>query len=117
MTTPATAIKHEIRELIGVQIETFGQKSPLTPFELSECRHRAERIKRLGQELDRIGARDIPRSALWQRSLASLGLRLAKRQAVQPAVADLVRPDASMFCGARSTGAGDRSFAFPKVLS
>ena len=59
MTTPATALKHEIRELFDVQVETFGQKSPLTPSELSECRYRAERIKQLGQELDRIGARVI----------------------------------------------------------
>jgi hypothetical protein len=54
MTTPATSIKNEIRELIDVQIETFGQKSPLTPSALSECRYRAERIKLLGRELDRI---------------------------------------------------------------
>ena len=54
MTTPASAIKHEIRDLIDVQIATFGQPSPLTPSELSECRYRAERIKLLGQELDRI---------------------------------------------------------------
>lgn len=59
MTTPASAIKHEIRELIDVQIETFGQPSPLTPSELSQCRYRAERIKLLGQELDRIGMRVI----------------------------------------------------------
>jgi hypothetical protein len=59
MTTPATAMKDEIRELIDVQIETFGQPSPLTPSELSECRYRTERIKLLGQELDRIGTRVI----------------------------------------------------------
>jgi hypothetical protein len=57
MTTPATAIKDEIRELIHVQIEIFGQPAPLTSFELEEWRRRAERIKRLGQELDRIGTR------------------------------------------------------------
>ena len=56
MTTLAIAIKDEMRELIDVQIETFVQPSPLTPSELSECRSRAERIKLLGQELDRIGA-------------------------------------------------------------
>ena len=59
MTTPATGIKDEIRELIQIQIETFGQQSPLTPSELSECRYRAERIKLLGQELDRFGATAI----------------------------------------------------------
>lgn len=59
MTTLTTAIKDEIRELIDVQIETFGQPSSLTPSELSQCRYRAERIKLLGQELDCIGARII----------------------------------------------------------
>lgn len=54
MTTPATAIKNEIRQLINLHIEVFGRPSPLTPFELEECRRRAERIRLLGQELDRI---------------------------------------------------------------
>jgi hypothetical protein len=35
--------------------EIFGQPTALTSFELEECRHRAERIRLLGQELDRIG--------------------------------------------------------------
>jgi len=34
MTTPASAIKDEVRVLIDVQIETFGQPAPLT---LSQC--------------------------------------------------------------------------------
>jgi hypothetical protein len=55
MTTPASAIKSEIRELIHVQIEIFGQPAPSTSFELEECRRRTERIKLLGQELDRVG--------------------------------------------------------------
>jgi hypothetical protein len=55
MTTPASAIKNEIRELIHAQIEIFGQPTTLTSFELEECRRRAERIKLLGQELDRVG--------------------------------------------------------------
>lgn len=59
MTTPATAIKNEIRELIHVQIEIFGQPAPLTSFELEECHCRAERIKLLGQELDRFGTTAI----------------------------------------------------------
>jgi hypothetical protein len=54
MTAPPPAIKKEIRELIDIQIRVFGQCSPLTPFELEDCRRRAERIKLLGQELDRI---------------------------------------------------------------
>jgi len=59
MTTPATAIKKEIRELIHAQIEVFGQPTPLTPFELSECHCRAERIKLLAQELDRVATRAV----------------------------------------------------------
>jgi hypothetical protein len=55
MTTPANAIKNEIRELIQVQIERFGKPSSLTSSEIHECQTRAERIKMLGQELDRIG--------------------------------------------------------------
>ncbi|HVO60333.1 MAG TPA: hypothetical protein VMT53_05325 [Terriglobales bacterium] len=55
MTTPAVAIKDQIRELIHHQIEIFGQPSPLTSSELSECHHLAERIKLLAQELDGIG--------------------------------------------------------------
>ena len=55
MTTPASAIKHEIRELIHVQIERFGKPSSLTSSEIEECQTRAERIKMLGQELDRMG--------------------------------------------------------------
>jgi hypothetical protein len=48
MTTPASAIKDEVRVLIDVQIETFGQPAPLTSSELEDCRRRAERIKLLG---------------------------------------------------------------------
>ena len=55
MTTPATAIKDEVRRLIQAQIETFGQASPLTSSELHEYHSRAEKIKQLGQELDRMG--------------------------------------------------------------
>ena len=59
MTTPASAIKDEVRLLIDVQIEAFGQPSRLTSSELTECHCRAERIKQLGQELDRIGRTEI----------------------------------------------------------
>jgi len=59
MTTPADAIREEVWELIDEQIQAFGRPSCLTPSELSECHYRAERIKQLGQELDRIGRTDI----------------------------------------------------------
>ena len=54
MTTPASAIRNEIQELIHHQIERFGQPTPLTSSQLIECSYRAERIRQLGQELDRI---------------------------------------------------------------
>lgn len=66
MTTPASAIRDEVWELIDAQIKTFGQPSRLTPSELSEFSYRAERIKQLGQELDRIG-----RTSTWERRLGS----------------------------------------------
>jgi hypothetical protein len=59
MTTPASAIRDEVWELIQSQIATFGQPSRLTPSELTECHCRAERIKQLGQELDRISSTAI----------------------------------------------------------
>src|SRR5215831_14961086 len=59
MTTPVNAIRDEVWELIHDQIETFTQRSLLTPSQLSECRWRAERIGLLGQELDRIGSTAI----------------------------------------------------------
>ena len=59
MTTPASAIREEVWELIDDQIEVFGRPSRLTTSELSECHCRAERIKQLGQELDRIATASV----------------------------------------------------------
>ena len=59
MTIPAIAIRNEIRELIHEHIEKFGRRTPLTSAELQECHSRAERIKQLGQELDRVGRMTI----------------------------------------------------------
>ena len=62
MTTPAIAVRNEIRELIHEQIEIFGQVACLTPSEPSEledCHCRAERIKLLGHEFDRISVTTI----------------------------------------------------------
>lgn len=59
MTTPASAIRDEMRELIESQIDTFGQPRRLTSFEVEVCCWRAERIKLLGQELDRLATRAI----------------------------------------------------------
>jgi hypothetical protein len=59
MTTPANAIREEVRKLIQTQIETFGRASRLTSSELSEHHDRAEKIRQLGQELDRIGTMSV----------------------------------------------------------
>jgi len=55
MTTPAIAIRKEMRELIHEQIARFGQAAPLTSSELEDCHDRAARIRLLGDELDRVG--------------------------------------------------------------
>jgi len=59
MTTPATAINDEVRVLIDVQIETFGQPAPLTSSQLREFHDRSETISMLCQELNRIGASSV----------------------------------------------------------
>jgi hypothetical protein len=59
MSTPATAIKDEVRVLIDAQIETFGQRAALTPSQLRECYDRSETIRMLCQELNQIGARSV----------------------------------------------------------
>ena len=58
MTTPATAIKDEVRVLIDAQIETFGRPAPLTPSQLREFHDRSETIRMLCQELNRIGTKN-----------------------------------------------------------
>jgi hypothetical protein len=59
MTTPASAIKDEVRVLIDVQIETFGQPASLTPSQLREFHDRTETIRMLCQELNRIGTSSV----------------------------------------------------------
>jgi hypothetical protein len=59
VTPPASAIKDELRVLIEVQVETFGQPAPLTSSELREFHDRSEKIKMLCEELNRIGTMDI----------------------------------------------------------
>jgi hypothetical protein len=59
MTTPASAIKDEVRVLIEVQIKTLGQPTPLTSSQLHEFHSRTENLKLLCQELNRMGARRV----------------------------------------------------------
>ena len=50
MTAPATAINDEVRVLIDVQIETFGQPAPLTSAQLPEFHDRSETSLNIGAE-------------------------------------------------------------------
>jgi hypothetical protein len=59
MTTPASAIKDEVRLLINVQIETFRQPASITSSQLREYHYRSEKIRVLCQELDRMGTRSV----------------------------------------------------------
>jgi len=59
MTTPASAIKDEVRILIDVQIETFRQPAPITSSQLSEYHLRSEKLRMLCRELDRIATRSV----------------------------------------------------------
>jgi hypothetical protein len=59
MTTPAIAIKDEVRQLIDIQIETLRQPAPITSFQLHEYHYRSEKLRTLCQELDRIGTRRV----------------------------------------------------------
>jgi hypothetical protein len=55
VTDPASDIKHEVQELVQLQIGTLKQESSLTPRELWEYHSRSERITALYRELDQIG--------------------------------------------------------------
>ncbi len=70
MTTPAIAIKNDIRDLINQQIELFGQPAPLTPSELEDCHCRAERIKRTANQAEWSPSKRLPSSSrLWKNSI------------------------------------------------
>lgn len=66
MTNPAFAIKLEVSQLVEQQIETLRRESALTSAELLDYRMRAEKIKILYQELDRIGRRRV--ELPWRRA-------------------------------------------------
>jgi len=55
VTEPASAIKREVLQLIDLQIATLQQQSTLNTAQLQDFRTRAERLRRLYGELDRIG--------------------------------------------------------------
>jgi hypothetical protein len=54
MTDPASAIKHEVQQLVDLQIETLRQPSCLTTTDLSDYRERSEKITTLYRELDQV---------------------------------------------------------------
>jgi hypothetical protein len=54
MTDPASAIKHEVHQLVDLQIEALRQPSALTSSDLLDYRVRSEKLTMLYQELDRI---------------------------------------------------------------
>ena len=68
MTTPASAIKDEVRLLVDVQIESFRQPTPLTSSQLREYHCRSEKIMMLCQEVDRIGTRSVIEETLQKPS-------------------------------------------------
>jgi hypothetical protein len=70
MTTPANAIKHEVRTLIDFQIATFAQLTAITSSQLHEYHSRSEKLRTLCQELDRIGTRSVVDG---RREMASYG--------------------------------------------
>jgi hypothetical protein len=55
ITDTVSAIKREVLQLIDLQIETLKQKSSLDFFQLNDYQARSERIRKLYEELDRIG--------------------------------------------------------------
>jgi len=59
MTTPASAIRDEVRLLIDTQIETFGQPAPLTSSQLREFQDRSHKIRMLCRQRNQIGARSV----------------------------------------------------------
>jgi hypothetical protein len=54
MTDPASAIKHEVHQLVDLQIQTLRQPSFLTTSDLLDYRVRSKKLTVLYQELDQI---------------------------------------------------------------
>lgn len=54
MADPAFAIKHEVLQLVDVQIDTLRKPLSLTSSELDEYHSRSERITKLYEQMDLI---------------------------------------------------------------
>jgi len=59
-TDPVSAIKREVLQLIDLQIEALKQRSSLGFSQLNDYQARSERIRKLYEELDRIGPTQLP---------------------------------------------------------
>lgn len=59
MADPASAIEHEVHQLIDLRIEALRQPSALTSSDLLEYRLRSEKLTMLYQELDRMRRRSF----------------------------------------------------------
>jgi hypothetical protein len=55
VTDPAFGIRHEVQQLIQLQIDTLRLESSLTSSQLWEYHSRSQRITALYRELDQIG--------------------------------------------------------------
>lgn len=67
MTHPASTIKHEVHQLVNLQIQTLRQESPLTSSDRVGYHLRSEKITALYQEMDhmsgtRVGTQ-LPRAS------------------------------------------------------
>jgi len=54
VTDPSSGIRHEVQQLIQLQIDTLRLESSLTPSQLWEYHSRSKRITALYRELDQI---------------------------------------------------------------
>jgi hypothetical protein len=54
VTDPASGIRHEVQQLIQLQIDTLRLESSLTSSQLLEYHSRSQRITALYRELDHI---------------------------------------------------------------
>jgi len=68
ITEPASAIKREVLQLIDLQIATLRQQSSLNTSQLQDFRTRAERLRRLYEELDRIGRARLGTGLMYARA-------------------------------------------------
>jgi hypothetical protein len=113
MATPASAIKDEVHVLIGVQIDTFSQPTPLTSSQLRKFHHRSKKLQILCQELDRIGTRSRYRAGVGERGLGSFrsrgGSELSGEHSAQKSGLILPRSDRPSFVQIATEGTrGDR---------